>query len=215
MLPRNVDECAISLVLARCERGHAASDVAAGVKDTEGKWLSEKDVNANTSNATSLKPSSDYPWCLEEDHFQAMMLHRDACELADGIDVEAALADLNVTHADHISIDDQTEFVHPFSTIFTDSISLLYSMDAWWAYAKVFREEHRDARTALRLANQAQRALDQLGGQHDEDHKIIRETVLSALCDVLALDRIACNFGIAPDDVAREPLLSRLCGNRD
>ena len=125
----------------------------------------------------------------------AMMLHCDACDVAAGIDVEAALADLDNTHTEHISINPLTECVHP-----------LYSVDAWWAYAKVFREAHRDARAALRLANQARCALDQLGGQHDEEHNIVKKTVLSALCNVLALDYIARDFDIAPDDVAGEPL---------
>ena len=61
MFPRNANAGIVKLVLARHERGHTDSQIAAGVFDTEGKLLSEKDVNAIISSHAFSKSLVDSP----------------------------------------------------------------------------------------------------------------------------------------------------------
>ena len=125
--------------------------------------------------------------------WEAMLMESDARSAVARLNVEAASADLERTYDEHMSIGE----AHP-----------LYFAGAWWAYAKGFKEARRDARTAVRTANKARCALEELHGQREQEHATIRKTVLAALCNVLALDWIAREFEIDPDNIDVEPLLA-------
>ena len=128
--------------------------------------------------------------------WEAMLMESDARSTMDCLNVEAANANLELTYDEHISL---AGAVHP-----------LYLADAWWAYAMGFKEAHRDARTTVRTANKARCALEELHGQHEQEHKTIRKTVLSALCNVLAPNYTAREFGIDPRDIDVDSLVKNL-----